>query len=109
MCSWRSFNHTHCFLQLCNGVDENAVGTSAELIFAPIDASFSDDAPIIPCGFRIIPLDSKTVMNISLGEMLSFAFIPALKFCVIGKERSVAFHESLKNAICFLNRFDALQ
>ncbi|OWM90942.1 hypothetical protein CDL15_Pgr019254 [Punica granatum] len=47
-------------LQLCNGVDENAIGTSAELIFAPIDASFSDDAPIIPCGFRIIPLDSKT-------------------------------------------------
>ncbi|KAJ6674154.1 CLASS III HD-ZIP PROTEIN CNA1 [Salix viminalis] len=45
-------------LQLCSGVDENVVGTSAELIFAPIDASFSDDAPIIPSGFRIIPLDS---------------------------------------------------
>ncbi|MED6197798.1 Homeobox-leucine zipper protein ATHB-8 [Stylosanthes scabra] len=45
-------------LQLCSGVDENAVGTSAELIFAPIDASFSDDAPILPSGFRIIPLDS---------------------------------------------------
>ncbi|EEF45855.1 DNA binding protein, putative [Ricinus communis] len=46
-------------LQLCSGVDENAVGTCAELVFAPIDASFSDDAPIIPSGFRIIPLDSK--------------------------------------------------
>ncbi|KAF2285357.1 hypothetical protein GH714_000759 [Hevea brasiliensis] len=46
-------------LQLCSGVDENAVGTCAELIFAPIDASFSDDAPIIPSGFRIIPLDSR--------------------------------------------------
>ncbi|KAK7845021.1 homeobox-leucine zipper protein athb-15 [Quercus suber] len=45
-------------LQLCSGVDENAVGNCAELIFAPIDASFSDDAPIIPSGFRIIPLDS---------------------------------------------------
>ncbi|GMN39992.1 hypothetical protein TIFTF001_009215 [Ficus carica] len=45
-------------LQLCSGVDENAVGTCAELIFAPIDASFSDDAPILPSGFRIIPLDS---------------------------------------------------
>ncbi|KAB1204345.1 Homeobox-leucine zipper protein ATHB-8 [Morella rubra] len=45
-------------LQLCSGVDENAVGTCAELIFAPIDASFSDDAPIIPSGFRIIPIDS---------------------------------------------------
>ncbi|KAF7817108.1 Homeobox-leucine zipper protein ATHB-8 [Senna tora] len=45
-------------LQLCNGADEHAVGTSAELIFAPIDATFSDDAPILPSGFRIIPLDS---------------------------------------------------
>ncbi|XP_004501146.1 homeobox-leucine zipper protein ATHB-8 isoform X2 [Cicer arietinum] len=47
-------------LQLCSGVDEHAVGTSAELIFAPIDASFSDDAPILSSGFRIIPLDSCT-------------------------------------------------
>lgn len=46
-------------LQLCSGVDENAVGTCSELIFAPIDASFSDDAPLLPSGFRIIPLDSK--------------------------------------------------
>lgn len=49
------------FPQLCSGVDENAVGNCAELIFAPIDASFSDDAPIIPSGFRIIPLDSGIV------------------------------------------------
>ncbi|KAL3500605.1 hypothetical protein ACH5RR_039698 [Cinchona calisaya] len=47
------------FLQLCSGVDENAIGTCAELIFAPIDASFSDDAPLLPSGFRITPLDSK--------------------------------------------------
>lgn len=46
-------------LQLCNGVDENAIGTCAELMFAPIDASFADDAPLLPSGFRIIPLDSK--------------------------------------------------
>ncbi|KAK7255444.1 hypothetical protein RIF29_28854 [Crotalaria pallida] len=45
-------------LQLCSGMDENAVGTSAELIFAPIDASFADDAPLLPSGFRIIPLES---------------------------------------------------
>nr|XP_043635553.1 homeobox-leucine zipper protein ATHB-15-like [Erigeron canadensis] len=44
-------------LQLCNGMDENAAGMSAELIFAPIDASFVDDAPLLPSGFRIIPLD----------------------------------------------------
>ncbi|OVA20248.1 Homeobox domain [Macleaya cordata] len=45
-------------LQLCSGVDENAVGTCAELIFAPIDSSFADDGPLVPSGFRIIPLDS---------------------------------------------------
>ncbi|KAL0429859.1 UNVERIFIED_CONTAM: Homeobox-leucine zipper protein ATHB-15 [Sesamum radiatum] len=45
-------------LQLCGGMDETAVGTCAELIFAPIDASFADDAPLLPSGFRIIPLDS---------------------------------------------------
>ncbi|KAL2337119.1 hypothetical protein Fmac_011565 [Flemingia macrophylla] len=45
-----------CFF--CNGMDENAVGTCVELIFAPIDASFADDAPLLPSGFRIIPLDS---------------------------------------------------
>ncbi|CAL5417759.1 unnamed protein product [Camellia sinensis] len=45
-------------LQLWSGMDENAVGTCAELIFAPIDASFADDAPLLPSGFRIIPLDS---------------------------------------------------
>ncbi|KAK2359560.1 homeobox-leucine zipper protein ATHB-15 [Trifolium repens] len=45
-------------LQLCIGMDENAIGTYAELIFAPIDASFADDAPLLPSGFRIIPLES---------------------------------------------------
>uniref|UniRef100_A0A1D1Y2E3 Homeobox-leucine zipper protein ATHB-15 n=1 Tax=Anthurium amnicola TaxID=1678845 RepID=A0A1D1Y2E3_9ARAE len=45
-------------LQLCSGVDENALGTSSELVFAPIDASFVDDAPLLPSGFRIMPLDS---------------------------------------------------
>ncbi|KAD2394002.1 hypothetical protein E3N88_40979 [Mikania micrantha] len=46
------------FLQLCSGIDENAVGMCSELIFAPIDASFADDAPLLPSGFRIIPLNS---------------------------------------------------
>jgi len=45
-------------LQLCSGMDENVVGTCAELISAPIDASFADDAPLLPSGFRIIPLES---------------------------------------------------
>lgn len=51
----------HWFPQLCSGVDENAIGTCAELVFAPIDASFSDDAPLLPSGFRIIPIESGVV------------------------------------------------
>ncbi|CAI9284310.1 unnamed protein product [Lactuca saligna] len=51
------------FLQLCNGVDENAIGTSAELVFAPIDASFTDDAPLLPSGFRIIPINNRLTQN----------------------------------------------
>ncbi|XP_070671563.1 homeobox-leucine zipper protein ATHB-15-like isoform X2 [Malus domestica] len=44
-------------LMLCSGMDENVLGSSAELFFAPIDVSFADDAPLLPSGFRIIPLD----------------------------------------------------
>ncbi|KAL0537758.1 hypothetical protein IC582_026743 [Cucumis melo] len=47
-------------LQICSGIDENAVGACSELIFAPIDEMFPDDAPLLPSGFRIIPLDSRT-------------------------------------------------
>ncbi|KAK7312572.1 hypothetical protein VNO77_36521 [Canavalia gladiata] len=46
-------------LQICSGIDENAVGACSELIFAPIDEMFPDDAPLVPSGFRIIPLDAK--------------------------------------------------
>ncbi|CAA2987512.1 homeobox-leucine zipper REVOLUTA [Olea europaea subsp. europaea] len=46
-------------LQMCSGVDENAVGACSELVFAPIDEIFPDDVPLVPSGFRIIPLDSK--------------------------------------------------
>ncbi|XP_068664718.1 homeobox-leucine zipper protein REVOLUTA-like isoform X2 [Aristolochia californica] len=47
-------------LQLCSGVDENAVGAFSELVFAPIDELFPDDATLLPSGFRVIPLHSKT-------------------------------------------------
>ncbi|XP_004293989.1 PREDICTED: homeobox-leucine zipper protein ATHB-14 [Fragaria vesca subsp. vesca] len=47
-------------LQMCSGVDENAVGSCAQLVFAPIDESFADDAPLLPSGFHVIPLDAKT-------------------------------------------------
>ncbi|KAL5990646.1 Homeobox-leucine zipper protein hox9 [Asimina triloba] len=40
-------------LQLCSGADENAVGAFSELIFAPIDELFPDDAPLLPSGFRV--------------------------------------------------------
>ncbi len=47
--------------QMYNGVEESSAGTCSELIFAPIDASFSDDSPLLPSGFRIIPIDSPLV------------------------------------------------
>lgn len=50
------------FLQLCSGIDENTVGACAQLVFAPIDESFADDAPLLASGFRVIPLDSKAAM-----------------------------------------------
>ncbi|CAL9060380.1 unnamed protein product [Musa banksii] len=47
-------------LQLCSRVDEDAVGACAQLVFAPIDESFADDVPLLPSGFRVIPLEPKT-------------------------------------------------
>ncbi|CAA7030966.1 unnamed protein product [Microthlaspi erraticum] len=47
-------------LQICTGIDENAIGACSELIFAPINEMFPDDAPLVPSGFRVIPVDTKT-------------------------------------------------
>ncbi|KAL5565679.1 hypothetical protein UlMin_028843 [Ulmus minor] len=47
-------------LQICSGVDDNAAGACSELVFAPIDEMFPDDAQLLPSGFRIIPLETKT-------------------------------------------------
>lgn len=47
-------------LQICTGVDEDAVGACSELVFAPVNEMFPDDAPLVPSGFRVIPVDSKT-------------------------------------------------
>lgn len=60
-------------MQLCSGIDENAVGACAQLVFAPIDESFADDAFLLPSGFRVIPLDAKTVSN--------FAYISLISLC----------------------------
>ncbi|KMZ65808.1 Homeobox-leucine zipper protein HOX32 [Zostera marina] len=46
-------------LQLCSGIDESASGGCAQLVFAPIDESFADNAPLLPSGFRVIPLEPK--------------------------------------------------
>nr|BAJ14107.1 PHABULOSA [Juncus prismatocarpus subsp. leschenaultii] len=46
-------------LQLCNGIDENAPGACAQLVFAPIDESLADDAPLLASGFRLTPLEPK--------------------------------------------------
>ncbi|KAL9662847.1 hypothetical protein QQ045_027682 [Rhodiola kirilowii] len=47
-------------LQTCCGTDENSTGACSELIFAPINEMFPDDVPLLPSGFRIIPLDAKS-------------------------------------------------
>ncbi|MFS7968695.1 hypothetical protein Hanom_Chr09g00800601 [Helianthus anomalus] len=44
---------------LCYGINENAVGACSKLVFALIDEMFPDNAPLIPSGFQIIPLDPK--------------------------------------------------
>ncbi|KAK6142014.1 hypothetical protein DH2020_016195 [Rehmannia glutinosa] len=58
-----SLSHEDAFMSrdihLYSGIDENAVGACSELVFAPIDEMFPDDAQLLPSGFRIIPLDSK--------------------------------------------------
>lgn len=62
-------------------MDENAVGTCSELIFAPIDASFADDAPLLPSGFRIIPLDSGKVSYHLL--MLLYVLCSNMEICIV--------------------------
>lgn len=57
----RSLQFNLMSMQLCNGIDESTTGGCAQLIFAPIDESFGDDAPLLPSGFRVIPLEPKSV------------------------------------------------
>uniref|UniRef100_A0A7N1A2J1 Uncharacterized protein n=1 Tax=Kalanchoe fedtschenkoi TaxID=63787 RepID=A0A7N1A2J1_KALFE len=51
-------------LQICSGTEEYSTGACAELIFAPINEMFPDDVPLLPSGFRIIPLDTKSAADI---------------------------------------------
>lgn len=42
-------------------MDEANNTTCAQLVFAHIDESFGEDAPMLASGFRVIPLDPKSV------------------------------------------------
>lgn len=80
---------------MCCGIDENAVGACSELVFAPIDEMFPDDAPLLPSGFRIIPLDSKSVeLELFLPDLSipSFLFeVLSFSSCSYGTEHSVRY------------------
>ncbi|XP_057979607.1 homeobox-leucine zipper protein REVOLUTA-like [Malania oleifera] len=47
-------------LQICSGVDDSVVETCSELVFAPVNDMFPDEAPLISSGFRILRLDLRT-------------------------------------------------
>lgn len=59
------------------------MGACSELVFAPIDEMFPDDAPLLPSGFRIIPLDSKTVEFLRATPEKSFSFFFFLAFLMV--------------------------
>ncbi|KAK8961552.1 Homeobox-leucine zipper protein HOX32 [Platanthera guangdongensis] len=52
-------------LQLCSGIDESAIGACAQLVFAPIDDSFADDAFLLPSGFREPPLSATRTLDLA--------------------------------------------
>lgn len=45
-------------LQLCNGISGTTASGWAQLVFAPVDASLSDELPLLPSGFRIITINN---------------------------------------------------
>ncbi|KAK7302074.1 hypothetical protein RJT34_12953 [Clitoria ternatea] len=50
-------------LILFSEVNENSIRACAQLVFAPIDESFTYDALLLPFGFYVIPLDPKTFVT----------------------------------------------
>ncbi|GFP78815.1 homeobox-leucine zipper protein hox32 [Phtheirospermum japonicum] len=61
-------------LQLCSGTDEaNSGGACAQLVFAPIDETFGDDASMLPSGFRVIPLVPKSDGTTAMTRTLDLA------------------------------------
>jgi hypothetical protein len=61
------------------------VGSSFQLVFAPIDEHFPDDAPLISSGFRVIPLDMKTVkyrqLLVFVVAIIGSGLWTSIKFC----------------------------
>ena len=53
------------FLKLCNGISGIAASGWAQLVFAPVDASLSDELPLLPLGFRIITINNYKVILFS--------------------------------------------
>nr|ABG73232.1 class III HD-Zip protein HDZ32 [Selaginella kraussiana] len=60
-------------LQLCTGYTDNVSGTCAQLIFAPVDPAVTNDMPLLPSGFRVIPLDSGSALPTKLAPTLDLA------------------------------------
>ncbi|GMP22657.1 hypothetical protein CsSME_00000580 [Camellia sinensis var. sinensis] len=58
--------HTVDDEEICNGVEDNAIGACSELIFAPINSMLRDDAPLLSSGFRVLPLDSTTCHRLDM-------------------------------------------
>ncbi len=52
-----------CWQQLCSGIDENAVGVCSQLVFAPVDATLSDNVPLLPSSFRVICLNGHLIVS----------------------------------------------
>ena len=53
-------------------MEEIKVGEYTQLIFAPIDASVPDDAPLLPSGFRVLHLGGSKVCIIFKSMGVSF-------------------------------------
>ncbi|KAL8533111.1 hypothetical protein ACS0TY_009383 [Phlomoides rotata] len=55
-------------LQICSGLEDVGFGDCSELIFAPIDTKFPNDAKLLSAGFRIYLLGSNAGTNSSANQ-----------------------------------------
>ncbi|KAH7435158.1 hypothetical protein KP509_06G052700 [Ceratopteris richardii] len=45
-------------LQFTSSMEDNTISAYSQILFAPIDASVTDDSPLLPSGFRVMNLDA---------------------------------------------------